>query len=64
LNADGSSKRAKQQVKLFNKVVGWARFVATVLIRNIPGRKAAEEIEKEYIRKYMDEHGRPPRGNE
>ena len=63
LNKDGSSKRANKQVRLFNRVVGWARFVAHVLIKNIPGRKAAEELEKEQIKEYSEKHGRPPRGN-
>lgn len=60
---DGSSPRASTQVKLFNKVVNWARFFAKVLVTGIPGRKKAEELERTYIEKYEEEHGRPPRGN-
>lgn len=60
---DGFSQRIREQVSLFNRVVKWARFVARILLKNIPGRERAEEIEQEYINKYREEHGRNPRGN-
>jgi hypothetical protein len=45
LNEDGSSPRANEQVSLFNKVVGWARFFASILIIGIKGRAKAQELE-------------------
>lgn len=64
LNKDGSSKRANTQVKEYNRLVGWARFFANVLLTGILGNKRAREIEDEYIDAYEREHGRKPRGNE
>lgn len=64
LNKDGSSPRANEQVNLFNKVVGWARFFANVLIKGIPGRRRAEEIETEHIENYLKKYGHKPPGNE
>lgn len=63
LNEDGTSPRANKQVKLFNNLVGWARFFANVLITSIPGRVKAKELEDEYIENYRQQHGRKPRGN-
>jgi hypothetical protein len=39
LNADGTSPRAERQVRAFNRLVGFFRFVAKVLVIGIPGRK-------------------------
>ena len=64
LNEDGSSPRAEEQVRLFNKVVGWARFFAEILLTGIPGRKRAEEIETQYIEGYKSKYGHKPSGNE
>lgn len=64
LNEDGSSPRANEQVSLFNKVVGWSRFFAKVLIKGISGRKKAEDIENEYIGDYLKKHGKKPPGND
>lgn len=64
LTADGSSPRANKQVRLFNRVVGWARFLANVLLTGIAGRLKAEKKEKEYIEKYEKKYGRKPPGNE
>lgn len=63
LYADGSSPRANRQVREFNRLVGFLRFLAKVLITGIPGRKRAEEIEEETIAAYEAKHGRRPRGN-
>lgn len=43
--------------------VKWLRFFARVLLIDIPGKKEAKRIEKEYIRKYKEENGQNPRGN-
>lgn len=64
LNKDGTSKRANSQVNLFNRVVGYLRFSAKILLTNIKGRDKAEELEEQYIEDYRNRQGRPPRGNE
>lgn len=64
LNKDGTSPRANEQVSLFNRVVGWSRFFARILLTGISGRKKAEEIEDNYIEAYRKKHGTPPPGNE
>lgn len=63
IGVDGYSQRIREQVSLFNRVVKWARFIALVLMRDIPGRARAEEIEQEHIDQYREKHGRNPRGN-
>ncbi len=60
---DQLSKRVRDQVNLFNRVVGFARFVGAILVRAIKGRKKAEELEEEYIQRYRKDKGRRPRGN-
>lgn len=63
IGKDGFSQRIREQVSLFNRVVNWARFIARILLWDIPGRARAEEIEEEYIARYREENGRNPRGN-
>jgi hypothetical protein len=63
LNADGTSPRANTQVRLFNRLAGWSRFFANILIRDIPGRKKAEELENQYIAQHEKEFGKKPPGN-
>lgn len=63
LNKDGSSPRANEQVKLFNRVVGWARFFAKVLLTKINGRAKADNIEDEHVEAYEKKHGHKPPGN-
>lgn len=63
IGKDGYSSRMREQVTLGNLFVGWARFFARILLRNIPGRERAEEIETEHIDAYEAKHGRKPRGN-
>ena len=64
LNKDGSSPRANEQVSLFNKVVGWSRFFAKVILKGIAGRVKAEEIEDDYIEAHLKKYGKKPPGNE
>ena len=64
LNQDGSSPRANEQVNLFNRVVGWARFFARVLVTGIRGRKEALRLEQENIENYELKTGKKPRGND
>jgi URI fold toxin 2 len=63
LNSDGSSPRAERQVRSFNRLVGFFRFVSRVILTGIAGRKQAEDIENEYIDAYELKNGRRPRGN-
>lgn len=63
LEADGLSRRLRDQINLYNVVVGFVRFFARILIKNIPNRKEAVRLEKEKIQAYKEEHGRKPRGN-
>ncbi len=51
------------QVDFLNLGVKWLRFFARVLLIDIPGKKEAKRIEREYIRKYRDQYGQNPRGN-
>lgn len=63
LNQDGSSPRAKEQVSLFNGVVGWTRFFATVLLTGIKGSAKAQELEDQYISDHEAHFRRKPPGN-
>lgn len=63
IGKDGLSDRVRDQVKLFNLIAGWARFFAEIILRAIPGRKKALQIEDEYIERYRQKHGHKPRGN-
>jgi URI fold toxin 2 len=63
LNPDGSSPRANRQVREFNRLVGFLRFLARVLLTGIGGRKAAEKKEDSAIEAYERKHGRRHRGN-
>ena len=60
---DQLSKRVRDQVNLFNRIVGFAQFVGKILIRGIIGRKKADEMEEEHIQHYTNQRGRRPRGN-
>lgn len=60
---DGMCGRMREQVDFLNIGVRWRRFWARILLFNIPGRREAKRIEREYIRKYKEEHGERPRGN-
>jgi len=63
LNSNHESLRAERQVSLFNRVVGWLRFFARVLLTDIDGRQKAEELENQYINDYQEKYGKRPRGN-
>jgi URI fold toxin 2 len=63
LNSDGSSPRANEQTKIYNRVVGMVRFFSFILLIEIEGRKLAEEIEQEYIDAFCKKNGSNPRGN-
>ena len=63
LNKDGSSPRANEQVNLFNRLAGWARYIARIILTGISGRKKAEEIEEEYIEQFKEKNGSRPDGN-
>lgn len=63
IDADNYSSRMREQVEYLNRAVGWFRFSAKVLIRNIDGRPKALEIEDAYIEAYKKKYGRNPRGN-
>ncbi len=58
-----SSARMRDQVNFLNRAVGWIRFIAVILIRNIQGRVKARELEDAHIADYQEEKGRRPRGN-
>ncbi len=55
--------RADEQTNLLNRAVGFLRFEAKVLLKEIEGRVKAKEIEQERIDKYEKKHGRKPKGN-
>jgi len=63
IDKDGLSGRLRRQLRLFNAVVGWARFIGKILVKGIKGRKKVELMENEYIKAYKKEHGRKPRAN-
>jgi len=63
IDEDGLSKRIKNQLDILNLAVKWIRFFATILLKDIPGRKAAKEIEQDHIDAYKELHNKPPRGN-
>lgn len=63
IEADGLSKRLRNQVNFVNLVVGWVRFVGRILVKNITGRQQARQIEDQYIDEYIQKHGNRPRGN-
>lgn len=63
IDEDGYSSRMREQVDFLNRAVGWFRFFAEVLVRGIPGRIKARQLEDEYIEAYHQKHGRNPKGN-
>lgn len=63
IGKDGLSKRVRVQVKFANLIDEWARFFGRIIMFDIPGRREAKRIEREYIREYQEKHGRKPRGN-
>jgi len=63
LNTDGSSPRANEQINIFNRLFGWIRFIANILITNIEGREKARQAEEEHISDYENKNGKRPKGN-
>jgi hypothetical protein len=64
IEADGLSRRIHRQLSIFNLAAGWLRYIARILVSNISGRKAAEELEDKFMQEFEDKHGRLPRGNQ
>jgi URI fold toxin 2 len=64
LNVNGTSKRANGQANALNNIVGWMRYTAQVLYKNIPGRIRALAIELALVNRYARTHGgKGPPGN-
>ncbi len=63
IDEDGLSERIRTQLFLFNIIAGMTRFFARILLRNIPGRIKALEIEDRYIKKHEETFGHRPPGN-
>lgn len=63
IGEDGYSQRMREQVDYLNRAVGWARYLAEVLIRGIAGNAKARQIEDDVIDAYRERYGRNPRGN-
>jgi hypothetical protein len=63
IDENGTSSRMREQVNALNRIDKWVRFFARIIIRDIPGKRAARELEKQYIRDYTDRNGERPRGN-
>ncbi len=63
IGPDGQSSRMRAQVNFLNSAVNLLRFIARILLFNIPGRSEAERMEDEYIDTFEKEYGRRPRGN-
>ena len=63
IDEDGLSKRIYEQLWLFNRIAEMTRFFGRILLRNIPGRTKAREIEDQYVDAYVAKHGRRPIGN-
>ncbi|HRI59855.1 MAG TPA: hypothetical protein PK228_09030 [Saprospiraceae bacterium] len=63
IERNGLSKRMRNQIDFLNRAVGSSRFVGNILLKNIPGRASAKELEDEFIDRYFDEYGKKPKGN-
>lgn len=50
------SSRMRKQVSFLNRLYEWARFFGRIIIFDIPGKKAAREIETRYIKDYEEKH--------
>jgi len=53
----------RRQIKIGNSFMCWLRFFGKILIKNIAGRRKAEEIEQEHVDEFRKQHGHNPRGN-
>ena len=63
VDSDGLSTRLRDQLDLFNRIAGWARFYGEIISQNIEGRLAAREQEQSLINAYKNEFGKRPNGN-
>lgn len=63
IDEDGTSSRMREQVNALNRIDKWPRFFARILVLDIPGKRAARELEKQYIKAYIERTGERPRGN-
>ena len=61
--ADGLSKRIREQIQGMNLAAGWLRYLARILITGIINRLLAKAIEDEHMDAFEDKNGRLPRGN-
>ncbi|MBK8653251.1 MAG: hypothetical protein IPN20_05015 [Haliscomenobacter sp.] len=63
IDENGLSERIYQQLSLYNLIAEVTRFLGRILLRNIPGRAKALELEEEHIKAYEKKHGHRPPGN-
>ena len=63
IEEDGLSKRLRSQIKMFNIIAGFLRYMGRILLLNIEGKEKAERIEDEYTDAYVQKYGRMPKGN-
>lgn len=63
IGKDSTSSRMREQVNHLNRIDKWLRFFARILVRNIPGKRAAKRLETEHIQDDIKKHGDRPRGN-
>lgn len=63
VDADGLSDRMRNQINFLNLAVDWQRYFGVILIRNIPNRTLALEIEDQHIKAYEEKFGQKPKGN-
>lgn len=63
IDSDDLSGRVREQLDLFNRIAGFPRFYAKILLREIPGRRKARELERQHIRTFQEKYGRRPPGN-
>ena len=53
----------RNQINFLNLVVDWQRYFGIILIRNIPNRLLALEIEDQHINAHKTKFGQKPKGN-
>ena len=63
IDADALSDRMRNQINFLNLAVDWQRYFGVILIRNIPNRVLALEIEEQFIKAYEEKFGQKPKGN-
>lgn len=63
INEYGQSRRMTEQTSYLNRAVGWIRYLARIIKRNISTREEAIELEEWHVDEYRRKNGRNPRGN-